>query len=164
MKSRDVYFDNVKFALITLVCLGHIICPLSANKIWNAALLWIYFFHMPLFIFISGYFSKSFRTTRATTVITKLVIPYLIFETLYSIYDFLLFGGGRLQFSYLVPHWIMWYLFSLTLWRILLPWVSKNRYILPLAVVIGIAAGYFESIGYYASLSRTLVFFPFFYL
>ena len=38
-------------------------------------------FHMPAFIFISGYFSK--KTISFEKLIQKLVIPYLVYEMLY---------------------------------------------------------------------------------
>lgn len=60
--SRDSYFDNAKFLLIFLVVFGHIIRSYIHD---NDALLhiykFIYTFHMPAFILISGYFAKGFN-------------------------------------------------------------------------------------------------------
>lgn len=60
-KKRDYFFDNAKFLLIMLVVLAHGISQLkSYSRI--ATMLWyiINTFHMPTFIFISGYFAKSY--------------------------------------------------------------------------------------------------------
>ena len=55
--ARIPVFDNIKFFLIVLVIYAHlsnIHCevPSSLYKI-------IYSFHMPLFVFVSGYFTKK---------------------------------------------------------------------------------------------------------
>ncbi len=60
MAKRDSFFDALKGVLIFLVVLGHM---LELNKATSdtSVVLWdfIYLFHMPLFIFVSGYFSKN---------------------------------------------------------------------------------------------------------
>ncbi len=80
--SRDSYFDNAKFLLIFLVVFGHIIRSYIHD---NDALLhiykFIYTFHMPAFILISGYFAKGFnRHGYVKKIAWKLIVPYLIFQ------------------------------------------------------------------------------------
>ena len=60
MNKRIPYFDNLKFILIYFVVLGHFLAPLR-GVIPGVKFIYmiIYVFHMPLFIFILGYFSKS---------------------------------------------------------------------------------------------------------
>lgn len=75
ISNREPYFDNVKFILILLVVIGHFIEKIifmdtSFKVIYET----IYSFHMPLFIFISGYFSKNTLKTNNKTILT----PYLI--------------------------------------------------------------------------------------
>lgn len=157
--ERDAYFDNVKVLLIFLVVLGHAIEPLGYGPIY----LWIYSFHIPLFVFVSGYFSKGGESADLPVrVISRLVIPYFLFEVLYSLYDFWLFGRKTLEFSVFTPYWLMWFLFSLIIWKVALPYLARIKWVLPLSIVAGIAAGYAGSIGYYSSISRTIVFLPFF--
>ena len=56
-KERDYLFDNYKVILIFLVVVGHFIQPAYGNNALINALKWmIVSFHMPAFIFISGYF------------------------------------------------------------------------------------------------------------
>lgn len=58
-KERDYLFDNYKVFLIFLVVIGHFIEPSYTNNEFLYTLKWFIFsFHMPAFIFISGYFSK----------------------------------------------------------------------------------------------------------
>ncbi|MFZ7944441.1 acyltransferase family protein, partial [Neobacillus sp. 19] len=60
--KRSKYFDNAKFILIFLVVFGHLISPLKErDRILFTLYTVIFLFHMPAFIFISGYFAKGFR-------------------------------------------------------------------------------------------------------
>lgn len=62
-KARIIKLDNLKFFLIFLVVLGHIFEEVIAagNANWDvkSARFFIYLFHMPLFLFVSGIFSKK---------------------------------------------------------------------------------------------------------
>jgi len=161
-KKRDPYFDNVKFILILLVVVGHIIEPINSGLLIRTLYITIYTFHIPLFVFIVGYFSKNVNAPDYTKkVISKLVIPYFIFETLYTIFDYLIFQRETFTLSYFLPYWIMWFFFSMILWKTALPYVKNIRFLIPITVLLGVLAGYAD-IGYYASISRTIVFFPFF--
>lgn len=164
---RDSYFDNVKLMLIILVVVGHVIIPLNSGQTFKPLFTLIYSFHMPLFIFISGYFSKNIKSeTYKRKIFTNLIIPYFIFETLYSLFEYFFIANeaGQLRFSYFTPYWIMWFLFSMIIWKIVLPYVVKikTNVALILALVVGVIVGYASDVAYYASLSRTIVFFPFF--
>ena len=60
MKQRDYLFDNYKAFLIILVVVGHFIELTSEDNNLLIAMKWIIFsFHMPAFVFISGYFSRE---------------------------------------------------------------------------------------------------------
>lgn len=61
MKERNYLFDNLKFLLIVLVVFGHSLEEISLAQDYAIIRAWIYSFHMPAFVFISGYFSKSVR-------------------------------------------------------------------------------------------------------
>ncbi|MFB5265894.1 acyltransferase family protein [Paenibacillus enshidis] len=163
MAARDYYFDNVKFVLIALVVTGHLIEPLGTEPFLRPLYLFIYAFHIPLFVLISGYFCKNLSSGEYTNkVISRLVVPYVIFETLYSLFDYYVLGEQTLKFSYFTPYWLMWFLFSMILWKVALPYAVKIRYALPISIMVAILAGYANDAQYYASVSRTLVFFPFF--
>lgn len=56
MSERNHYFDLLKGVAIILVVLGHSIQILDVDYYGNPVFRLIYMFHMPLFIFISGYF------------------------------------------------------------------------------------------------------------
>lgn len=166
MKNRDSYFDNAKFFLILLVVFGHIIRSfIDDSPFLMNVYKFVYTFHMPAFILISGYFAKSFRKKGYVKKIAKkLILPYLIFQGIYSVYYYFIENKGEMVLDPLDPHWSLWFLVSLFFWNILLFAVTKfdTKWALLLAFSIGLAAGYFEFISNYLSLSRTFVFFPLF--
>lgn len=163
-KSRDDIFDNIKALLIFLVVFGHLIEPMLLGKI-KVLYIGIYLFHMPLFVFCSGYFAK-FDPKR---VLTRLIYPYFMFQLLYCLFDRYVLGGEAvLQFS--TPYWIMWYMLAMIVWTCTAPLLEQAKRKWQMAVIIlaafaiGLAAGFADTIGYYLSLSRIISFFPFFVL
>ena len=164
--TRYPVLDNARFVLISLVATGHLLEQLVDLGPFAATLYrWIYLFHMPAFVLISGAVSKATLTRRrALALVTGLLLPYVIFQTLYPAWDAWLFHAGDGSQGYVTPYWLLWYLPSLACWRLLLPLFARLKFALPVAVAIALAAGLAPSIGYPFSLSRTLVFFPLFLL
>jgi fucose 4-O-acetylase-like acetyltransferase len=164
--ERFPALDHARFVLIALVVAGHLLEQLVDSGPAAAALYrWIYLFHMPAFVLVSGALSKANLThRRALALVTGLLLPYLVFQTLYPAWDAWLFQTGDWSQGYLTPYWLLWYLPSLACWRLLLPLFARLRFALPLAVAIALAAGLAPWIDYPLSLSRTLVFFPLFLL
>ena len=78
-KTREIYFDNLKTLLIFLVVLGHFTNLNKSIPLMGAINNVIYSFHMPLFIFISGYFSKSIRSHRSVEI-ENILYPYFVFQ------------------------------------------------------------------------------------
>lgn len=86
MKERNYLFDNLKFLLIVLVVFGHSLEEISLAQDYAIIRAWIYSFHMPAFVFISGYFSKSVRRGEgARKTIINCAIPYFIFNTIFAL-------------------------------------------------------------------------------
>ncbi|MFD1606348.1 acyltransferase family protein [Oceanobacillus luteolus] len=163
--ERNAYFDNARVVLIFLVVFGHIIQPfITESTGMNTLYMWIYMFHMPAFILVSGFFAKGAGDSGYIwNLVKKLIMPYLIFQIIYTGYYFLI-GKPDWQAGLFYPHWSLWFLFSLFGWHILLIFFKKLKpgYSIGLALLIGIGVGYFSEIGHTFSLSRTFVFFPFF--
>ena len=60
MEKRDAYFDNAKLFLMILVVFGHFLQPfVNDHPLYDDLYYFIFTFHMPAFILISGYFAKS---------------------------------------------------------------------------------------------------------
>ncbi|RWZ58905.1 acyltransferase family protein [Halobacillus fulvus] len=163
--GRDAFFDNAKLALIFLVVFGHLIQPFTdGSHPMYTLYMWIYTFHMPAFIFLAGFFAKgSGKKDYLTKLAKKLILPYLVFQLVYTGYFFFIGKDGWLNGPF-TPHWSLWFLFSLFCWHVLLALFKKIPAAIGIviAVMIGVLVGYFTEIGHTFSLSRTFVFFPFF--
>lgn len=162
VKNRNYLLDNLKVVLIFFVVFGHVIeYYIKDNSILRTIYIYIYFFHMPLFIFISGYLSKNFYRMKRKAV-RNLLIPYIIFNMIW--YTAVYIGTKRVMFSVISPGWTLWYLLSLFFWRISLKYLVRFRYVLILSFLVGALVGVIPSVGSVLSISRTIVFLPFFLL
>jgi len=166
--QRSAYFDNAKFILIFFVVFGHIIQSfMSEHEIINQMYLFIYSFHMPAFILISGFFAKGiYEKDYIKKLCKKLLLPYAIFQLIYTIFYFFLFDQSTFTLDLFNPQWSLWFLISLFFWNMMVIAFKKLPKLVSLALAFGfgLAVGYIDFINDYLSLSRTFVFFPFFLL
>lgn len=162
--ERIPLLDNAKFILIFFVVFGHMIEPIiSTDSAIKIIYLSIYSFHMPGFVVISGMLSKSKMNQKAILKAVKsILVPFVVFTVSYELLHYVVKGDFSPYTKNLQPYWILWFLYSLFIWRLLLPIFSKIKFPITISILIAIGAGYFESIGLFLGLSRTLYFFPFF--
>jgi len=156
-RRRVPFWDNARFACIVLVVLGHGIQRLIYDSdISYAFYLWVYAFHMPAFAIISGYFSKADTPTKRqmARVITDIIVPYLIFEGLWSLTKWLV--EGRADPNLTQPSWTLWFLLALGIFRLVLPYLALLRWPLVWTLAISIGVGYLGNVDSTFSLSRTL--------
>lgn len=159
-ETRDSYFDNIKAILIILVVVGHLLESFLGVNSFKFLYTLVYSFHMPLFVFCSG----CFACRDNHKILKRIIYPYLVFQVLYLIFNKFILGADT-AFTFTTPYWILWYLFSLVIWSITIQFIKKvNITIISISFLIGILIGFDNSVGYYMSLSRTLVFLPFFLL
>ena len=120
--TRDPWFDNAKMALVTLVVIGHSWTLLPHNVVNDQLYDFLYAWHVPAFVFVTGYLSRSFTYTRARMwqLFCTVVVPYVLFETALSLFRIYV-GGEQLADVFADPHWPMWYLSALFFWRLLTP-------------------------------------------
>lgn len=162
IKERNYLLDNLKVILIFFVVFGHTIeYYIKDSKLLMTLYIFIYIFHMPLFIFISGYLSKNFYKMKRKAV-KNLLIPYIIFNMIW--YTAVYIGTKKAMFTVMYPGWTLWYLLSLFFWRIILKYIVKIKNILLISFIVGIIVGVIPAINGYLSISRTIVFLPFFLL
>jgi fucose 4-O-acetylase-like acetyltransferase len=166
MHRRDPWLDNARFGLISLVVLGHCLEPYANESIWLGALYrFIYLFHIPAFAFLSGAVASPAADAKLLRGIAfRLLLPYLVFQGLYALAARTPGWPDGGPGGVATPYWILWYLLSLASWRLLLPLFARLRHRLALAVALALLVGCAGDLGYYLSLSRTLVFFPLFLL
>lgn len=156
--SRIAYYDNLKFLLMMTVVFGHLIGSLKVD--FYTEYLFIYSFHMPLFIFISGYFSKILIDKKSFwKVFNTILIPFILLEIFYSLISFLLY---KETINLLIPEWGLWYLLSLFVWRISLNLIDKIKYSFFILVILSLGIGFLDFDGY-LSIERIITFSPFFY-
>ncbi len=162
--NRSYFLDNLKFILITLVVVGHFSFKLCDIKIIDKLVYFIYIFHMPCFIFTNGLLAKNMNAGGRLRIdkILSIFTMYLIFKMGNAIIKFIFSGYFALELLH--DSSAPWYLISLCIWYLFIPVMEriKPRYFISGTVLIGLAAGYFNSIKFEFSLSRVLVFFPFF--
>ena len=162
VKQRDARYCNIKLLLIFLVIYGHLIEPfIESSAVLMLQYKLIYFFHMPLFCYLTGLFVKSEKA--AVNQLKRTMILYLILQLPTVIFKR---GGTGLW----TPNWVLWYLLSCFFWAVLaFLWYRFGKrkvtfIILAISLLVGCAAGCFDFIGREFSLSRTLVFFPYYFL
>lgn len=166
-KGRLYFYDNAKFILIFLVVLAHYLSPLKTESpfcaaVWNS----INVFHMPAFIFISGFFAKSYiakdNAVKVQRTFTYIVI-YLAAQLSVSVFERLVL---KTQFSASVMNArsSLWFLQCLILWHLCLPFVArfKAAVAIPVSFVVALWAGYETQCLNFIAVSRVLVHFPFF--
>lgn len=162
--GRTPFFDNAKFILVFLVVFGHLIEPLIENSpIIKVVYLSIYSFHMPAFVIISGMLSRSDGSSDAVAkAVRNILIPFIAFTIAYEAFNYLTTGSISNYTKNVKPYWMLWFLYSLFLWKLMLPSILKFKYPIAMTLLIAVSAGYIELIGYDLGMSRTLYFLPFF--
>ncbi|WP_390898533.1 acyltransferase family protein [Streptomyces fulvoviolaceus] len=166
-KQRDSFFDNAKYLAIVLVAMGHAWEPLrSESRAVTAIYMIVYAFHMPAFIVVSGYFSRSFDASpeKIKRLITGIVIPYVVFETAYTLFTRWTDGEPDRAISLLDPLYLTWFLAALFIWRLTTPIWKSVRWPLPIALAVAALASMTPSIGKDLDLQRALQFLPYFVL
>lgn len=114
--ARDERFDIIKGILIILVVLGHALNIEFLDDSWNCGLFnVIYCFHMPVFIFISGYFFNSSLQRNfievATSKFHRFILPSLFCLCLIFFGYVLIIGFQNLKISKIISISISyWYL------------------------------------------------------
>ncbi|KOG42626.1 hypothetical protein AQJ84_32165 [Streptomyces resistomycificus] len=166
-KRRDAFFDNAKYLAIVLVAVGHAWEPLrGGSRAVTALYMLVYTFHMPMFIVVSGYFSRGFDWSpeRLRRLVTGVAVPYVVFETAYTLYTRWTDQVPDRPISLLNPLYLTWFLAALFVWRLTAPLWRVVRWPLPIAFALAVPAMISPSIGNDLALQRILQFLPFFVL
>ena len=162
--NRDYYMDNLKFVLMIFVVAGHFGLKLSHIPQIKYLTYYIYIFHMPCFIFISGYFAKNINAGGKLRVdkIMNIMLMYFLFKTGNVLLGYVF--NKDISFSLFRDTSAPWYLVALFIWYLSVPLIERIK---PSCLIIGsfllgLVVGYIGSIKDIFSLSRVFVFFPFF--
>lgn len=162
MENRIALWDNLKFFLVTCVVVGHFADQFTdVSIIYDSIFLFIYSFHIPLFIFISGVLYKNKYTISKALFFISIGFVYKIIS---SLIDRVIYGTVNVEFSLFSDGGISWFMFALAAYIIILKVIENQNkvYILVSTIVLACFVGYDQTIGDYLYLSRIIVFFPFF--
>lgn len=161
--TRDPYFDSARLVLIVLVVLGHNwFYALGDSQVVKAAYMLVYTFHIPAFALVCGYFSRRFegRPDQLRKLVTGIVVPYLVFQTLYTAVTALA-SSKEFVLDFSKPVYVCWFLLALFAWRLTSPfWRAVPQPVL-IAFVVSLLAGLAVASTAFA-LSRALQMLPWF--
>lgn len=144
-KERVAYLDNARYWVMLLVVIGHSLTEFVVMDSARGVYTFIYSFHMPFFIIISGYTARhyvgDFRQIRR--IVSTLIVPYLLVETGLQLitkhYD-----GKPENLMILSPQWLGWFLAGLFIWRITTPIWRALKYPVTTSIVISLLVGLVE--------------------
>lgn len=163
--KRICVWDNLKCFLMISVVLGHFVNQYSDSYFMRSMSIFIYSYHMPLFIFVAGLLQKKW--TKEHPFAWDKPIYYIILGYLLKILIYIvkIAFGQEAVFQLFTDTGIPWYMFAMAAYMVITYGVRKWKYeiVLPLSVVIALLAGYVNGIGSFLYISRILVFFPFYY-
>lgn len=171
-RKRNQYFDNMKAFLIFMVVLGHVIS--TFNDVGGPVYDWIYrvifSFHMPVFIFVSGYFA----TANPKKLIARMLPLYLLFQIIQIFMKWLMAyaenpSEARFEFQLFEPAWTLWYLMALMVYSLILPLLDtgdekKQIRNLLLALAAGLLIGFTADNHNFMAINRVITFLPFYLL
>lgn len=161
-RDRDPWLDNTKMFLVIIVVIGHMIVLMPGGELKSRVYDLIYYVHIPAFVLITGYLSKSFRYTRRhlLSLVTTLLVPYVVFSFLMVRFRHHV-GGEPLLDPWLTnPRWPMWYLIVLVMWRLATPVLRRHWLMVPASIAVSLAAGLTNQ--EFLDLNRAMGLLPFF--
>lgn len=178
LKKRIYKFDNVKFIAILFVVVGHCIegyVDKNTSDMFNSLYIFIYSFHMPLFIFLFGLFTK--RQTKESKFDVNKFTFFIFLGFLLKAYRVII---GKIthsspNFGVLGTSSIEWFLFVIAFYMLVCYLIRQVHpgIIIPVTIVLGCLIGFvnFQDISIivhksqdFLYLGRFFVFMPFFFI
>ncbi|MCD8013071.1 MAG: acyltransferase family protein [Lachnospiraceae bacterium] len=163
---RIAKWDNLKFVLMYLVVFGHMISRIDDSSAALQGLwLFIYTFHIPAFLFVSGLFSKRTVDEHRFERVFSYLFLYFFME-FFRCVVYSLARGKVLRFKLFSETSTPWFALVLFLCYLVTTLFTslKRSYVLIFAVLAGIFVGYAKDLGSFLAGMRFFIFYPFFYL
>lgn len=164
MTERNYMFDTFRGVLIASIPVSHftrVAGEFSQGSLGGIVYITINVFVMQAFMFLSGYFSKKPDRARETAFKT-FMLPYLVFTLIFYFFRYFYFGAAHLNF--LMPPFALWFLFSVFFYRFFLKDLIRIKHLVPLCILLYLAAGQIPVFNEFLALGRTVSYFPFFML
>lgn len=164
--SGEAFGLNLRFLLIVTVFVSNAIEPLiQSDPGLKALFIWIFTFHMPLFVGVTGYFARhNLKGHAGNKVLRQIALQYLIFQSMYLLFDYWIFKVPGITHNFFVPYLLIWFLMGHLIWRLVMRlFIHWNiRYPVLLSLAIGLLVGFLPLDGAWFALSRSFVYLPFF--
>ncbi|MCD8147137.1 MAG: acyltransferase family protein [Clostridiales bacterium] len=167
-QGRLAKWDNLKAVLIFLVVFAHLFRRVNGDHpIMAGVFFFIYLFHMPAFLFVSGLFSKSAVKKHNYDRVFSFFLVYLVTKFLLWFTDLLLADDlvNEMPYTNLFREGgVAWYGLAMCIFLLMTMFLERYRTPALMAVflTLGCLAGYCKDVDAFLSLSRILVFYPFF--
>lgn len=165
-KKHYLYFDYLKFFLIFFVVFGHMIEKYIENPVMRAIYFFIYSFHMPVFIFISGMFAKYDKKR-----CLRYLLIYFIFQIIHQILNIFFISPKEIYTfvdilgMFFTPAWTLWFLPAMAVWIFSLKFVKNISFkLIFLLILLSLILGFVPFIGGALTLGRIIYFYPIFLL
>lgn len=138
--------------------------PESYDALTSYTMRGIYAFHMPLFVLISGYFTRRKPIGKQFSGSLRLLRLFLVFQ-LVDLAILYFVGNEQVSIRRIVsPRFALWYLVCLFYWRMLLSVIPQSwspKWIVGASFIASLAVG-FTPIGFEMGLHRFFSFMPYF--
>jgi fucose 4-O-acetylase-like acetyltransferase len=160
--ERFAYLDNARYWVMLLVVIGHTLTPFLDTDAARGLWAWIYAFHVPAFVFLSGYAARNFRGKphQLRRMVGTLVIPFLIIETTLQLIT-RHYTGEPDPMKVLSPQWLGWFLTALVVWRLTTPLWRAMKYPITVSILISLLVPLTE-VPNVLALPKVLGFLPFY--
>ena len=171
--NRIAFFDNLKAVLIFLVVIGHFVDDFAGWVDIHAVTVvaaWIYTFHMPVFLFVSGLFAVSCYSKERGFAAENAMLYfalYFIFQVLRWSVEAVGYGEGLdASFDLLYVSSAPWYLLVLGLLTLCVPFFARftPAWGLGISIALSVINGWFSNDPTLLSLSRFFTYLPAFFL
>lgn len=148
MKQRLIYLDNLKGFAILLVVLGHCIQAHDISNSYQFLFRFIYSFHMPLFMMVSGYFGYKASVVFLKDLkkkASRLLVPYFVWGGIN-----ILLHKSSLLHMVINPDGFLWFLWDLFFISLIVNGImglvkdnNKSIYVVGLLAVVMLLFGKF---------------------
>ncbi len=118
---------------------------------------------MPLFIFVSGLFSKKTINEKRYDKIFTYFVLYIFIKAILCVSRF--FNKGAISFRVFEENGVPWYAFAIFAFSLITVFLRNldKKYVFIFSIILACFAGYDTSLSNFLIISRIIVFFPFFY-
>lgn len=157
-KQRINKYDNLRGLAILLIVLGHMDV---INALGPVGSKFIFLIDLPLFFFVSGYFSKI-GPDEPLKAFKRILIPYLIFSVIMNLFNEAMGLPCNLNLTFLQTPFALWFLIALFFMKMALPIVDKFKFPIITSIICALIMGFITMDYTILGITRAVAYFPIF--